>query len=147
MSSTFAARSCEPRLGGIHFLVPLSFHRSALPTMAPRLLLRALVPLLAIFLGLAFYKNVTVSSLPVIQSLTLTRCQASPHAASWGTWFHPLQSPAEEGAKSSRKDWNLLHHLGGNGPWIEKTGGTEGSSLAPPEGCSVDQVHLVCFQT
>lgn len=116
--------------------------------MALRSLLRALVPLLAIFLGLAFYQNVTVSSLPIIQSLTpiVGACQPAPHAASWSTWFHPLQSPAGDGANPPRKEWNLLHHLGGNGPWVEKTGQTGGPSLAPPEGCSVDQIHLVCSQ-
>ncbi|KAJ6122116.1 hypothetical protein N7512_004581 [Penicillium capsulatum] len=113
--------------------------------MALRSLLKALVPLLAIFLGFAYYKNVTVSSLPVIQSFTgiAGACQASPHAASWSTWFHPSQSPTRVESPSSRKGWNLLHHLGGNGPWIEKADETVASSLAPPEGCSVDQVHLM----
>lgn len=42
--------------------------------------------------------------------------------------------------------WNLFYHLGGNGPWIEKTDakyGTYNENGKPPPGCVVDQVHLV----
>jgi hypothetical protein len=43
-------------------------------------------------------------------------------------------------------DWNLYYHLGGNGPWIEKTNarfGTYEKDGQPPEGCVIDQVHMV----
>ncbi len=43
-------------------------------------------------------------------------------------------------------DWNLFYHLGGNGPWIEKANtrfGTYEKEGKPPEGCVVDQVHMV----
>ncbi|KAJ6095346.1 histidine phosphatase superfamily, partial [Penicillium sp. IBT 16267x] len=67
----------------------------------------------------------------------------TPHSASWKTWFHPLQAQPNEITVSS-EGWNLFQHLGGNGPWIEKSGSNdEFSNLAPPEGCSVDQVHMI----
>lgn len=42
--------------------------------------------------------------------------------------------------------WNLLHHLGGNGPWIQHASsyGSQ-SAIEPPEGCKVEQVHMVRF--
>lgn len=43
-------------------------------------------------------------------------------------------------------DWDLFYHLGGNGPWIEKKNarfGTYEKDGKPPEGCVVDQVHMV----
>jgi hypothetical protein len=43
-------------------------------------------------------------------------------------------------------DWNLFYHLGGNGPWVGKANprfGTYDKEGAPPEGCVVDQVHMV----
>lgn len=109
-----------------------------------------LVLLFAVVLGLAFYKNGAVLSVPAVQSLnpiTITRGRdlSSPHLASWNTWFHPLQSLNKAGSKPASKEWNVLQHLGGNGPWIEKSSENHGSSIAPPEGCSVDQVHLVGF--
>ncbi|ETN40734.1 uncharacterized protein HMPREF1541_05014 [Cyphellophora europaea CBS 101466] len=40
-------------------------------------------------------------------------------------------------------NWNLFYHLGGNGPWIPKhtRGGTPDDAL--PDGCMVDQVHMM----
>ena len=43
-------------------------------------------------------------------------------------------------------DWNLFYHLGGNGPWVPKVNaafGTYDEDGKPPEGCVVDQVHMV----
>jgi hypothetical protein len=40
-------------------------------------------------------------------------------------------------------DWNLFYHLGGNGPWIPKIDGTEYRDAPFPDGCVVDQVHMV----
>jgi acid phosphatase len=40
-------------------------------------------------------------------------------------------------------DWNILYHLGGNGPWVEKSIDVVEEGIAPPEGCEVVQVHMV----
>ena len=42
-----------------------------------------------------------------------------------------------------RGDWNILYHLGGNGPWIEKVDGVAHGGIGVPEGCRVEQVHMV----
>lgn len=50
------------------------------------------------------------------------------------------------GKHHRQDDWNLFHHLGGNGPWIQKLDplfGTYEAEGKPPEGCVVDQVHMV----
>jgi hypothetical protein len=51
------------------------------------------------------------------------------------------------GSSNGKQDqWNLFYHLGGNGPWIEKANPRFGSyedEGKPPEGCVVDQVHMV----
>lgn len=39
------------------------------------------------------------------------------------------------------KQWNLLEHLGGNGPWIPRA--SEGYEERLPMGCKVDQVHMI----
>lgn len=39
--------------------------------------------------------------------------------------------------------WNILYHLGGNGPWIEKIDGVMEGGLRLPEGCEVDMAHMV----
>lgn len=44
-----------------------------------------------------------------------------------------------------QKDWNLLYHLGGNGPWLPKLDGVVEGGYSPPENCRVDQVHVVGF--
>ncbi|KAI9044943.1 uncharacterized protein KD926_011116 [Aspergillus affinis] len=54
----------------------------------------------------------------------------------------------EEGLKQKSPcdgdDWNLLHYLGGNGPWIEKIDGEHVSEgIGPPERCSIEQVHMM----
>lgn len=41
------------------------------------------------------------------------------------------------------QDWNILYHLGGNGPWIEKLENTVEGGIAAPEGCKVEQVHMM----
>ena len=39
--------------------------------------------------------------------------------------------------------WDILYHIGGNGPWIQKVDGTLGEGIEPPAGCKVEQVHMV----
>jgi acid phosphatase len=43
----------------------------------------------------------------------------------------------------SKDRWNILYHLGGNGPWIEKVDGVTKGGINVPEGCEVDMVHMV----
>lgn len=71
-----------------------------------------------------------------------------PHSGSWNTWFHPQRSavPHPNSSRNRESGWNLLYHLGGYGPWVEKVDGISAVSkntLAPPVGCVVDQIHVV----
>lgn len=100
------------------------------------------LPLATALVGIFTYNHGTAS---------IFRCPGflnpfhSPHHSSWNTWFHPFQSLPLAEAGSRKKGWNILYHLGGNGPWIEKIDGdSESLGIAPPEGCLVDQVHMVC---
>lgn len=45
---------------------------------------------------------------------------------------------------ASSMAWDVLYHVGGNGPWIEKIDGVVEGGIEPPEGCSVEQIHMVC---
>lgn len=47
------------------------------------------------------------------------------------------------GASATTKKWNILYHLGGNGPWISKVDNVVGGGLNAPSGCRIDQVHMV----
>jgi hypothetical protein len=75
-----------------------------------------------------------------------------PFAAPWTSWFQPgvwagARFPARNAGRVAA-DWNILYHLGGNGPWVQKVDGVITNELAPPEGCEVQQVHMVskpCF--
>ena len=42
-----------------------------------------------------------------------------------------------------QEDWKLFHHLGGNGPWIQRTENVVEGGIEVPPGCRVDQVHMV----
>src|SRR5579862_152250 len=62
-----------------------------------------------------------------------------PYASSWRSWWNP-----ERGGKPSiARGWNLLYHLGGNGPWIERIDGVVEGGIGVPKGCRVEQVHMV----
>lgn len=54
-------------------------------------------------------------------------------------WDYP-QVPI---VNTTNEDWNILYHLGGNGPWIPKVDGVYGDDLSIPEGCRIEQVHMV----
>lgn len=43
----------------------------------------------------------------------------------------------------STDSWDVIEHLGGNSPWIPKRHSVANESLEPPNGCYVDQVHMV----
>ncbi|KAI9754503.1 MAG: hypothetical protein M4579_004673 [Chaenotheca gracillima] len=46
--------------------------------------------------------------------------------------------------KSDEKDdWDILYHLGGNSPWIKKIDGVVDTTVEPPAGCEVEQVHMM----
>ncbi|CCX06869.1 Similar to 3-phytase B; acc. no. P34754 [Pyronema omphalodes CBS 100304] len=45
--------------------------------------------------------------------------------------------------QNSTDDWNILYHLGGNGPWIDRLDGVVDGGVAVPSGCEVDMVHLM----
>ena len=40
-------------------------------------------------------------------------------------------------------EWDIMHHQGGNSPWIFKEHGIVEARINPPPGCRVDQVHMV----
>jgi hypothetical protein len=52
-------------------------------------------------------------------------------------------APINATTTTTSRDWNLLYHLGGNGPWIPKVDGVVEGGLSLPEGCKIDQVHMV----
>jgi acid phosphatase len=75
-------------------------------------------------------------------------CAGKPHHSTWDSWWHPERSegtPTErgQGAGAITRDWNILYHLGGNGPWVEKVIDVVDGGIAVPEGCVVEQVHMV----
>ncbi|KAF2458235.1 3-phytase B precursor [Lineolata rhizophorae] len=76
-----------------------------------------------------------------------------PYAASWKSWWDPhgahhndqswLSGRRGQGGGVISHDWNILYHLGGNGPWVEKVDGTVDGGIAVPHRCTVDQVHML----
>jgi len=61
------------------------------------------------------------------------------------TW-NPLATHTAQqglGAGTLTSDWDILQHLGGNGPWIQKTSNVVPGGIAVPEGCIVEQVHMM----
>jgi len=56
------------------------------------------------------------------------------------TWTH---SENLVNRNTTQEDWNILYHLGGNGPWIPKVEGPFGDELSVPQGCKIEQVHVV----
>jgi acid phosphatase len=74
------------------------------------------------------------------QSLSLHSQQTSPylqtdHQGWWGG--------GHDDCHHGNDKWNILYHLGGNGPWIEKVDGVAKGGIAVPDGCEVDMVHMV----
>ncbi|KAJ6179828.1 hypothetical protein N7519_010289 [Penicillium mononematosum] len=110
--------------------------------MAFTRLLKIPIFLFTVALGLVIYQASQSSSLQSIASSPEEQ-SVSSYFGSWKTWFHPSQPKATGSKQSLVQGWNVLHHLGGNGPWIENAGEGAASNLAPPDGCSVDQVHLL----
>lgn len=40
-------------------------------------------------------------------------------------------------------EWNVLYHLGGNGPWIPRVDNVVEGGIGAPDGCEVDMIHMV----
>ena len=63
------------------------------------------------------------------------------------TWLHRgtdfVSSFKIPTSRTANDTWNLLYHLGGNGPWIPKVSNIVEAGIQPPRGCRVDQVHMV----
>lgn len=74
-------------------------------------------------------------------------CAGKPHHSSWSSWWHPQRNDGNtfdrsRGAGTTTKDWNILYHLGGNGPWVEKVIDVV-DTVTVPDGCQVEQVHMM----
>ena len=50
-------------------------------------------------------------------------------------------------ASITERPWDLLYHLGGNGPWVQKIDDIVEGGLAVPTGCELDMIHLVCTKS
>ena len=80
-------------------------------------------------------------------------CAGKPHQSSWSAWFHPERVWISDGHNDSpqnragavTREWNILYHLGGVGPWVEKTIDVVEGGISVPNGCEVEQVHMVRF--
>ncbi|KAK7536406.1 3-phytase B precursor [Phyllosticta citribraziliensis] len=78
---------------------------------------------------------------------------AHPYSSSWKTWWsHNALTPNPENPTTQRprqgggnidRDWNIFYHLGGNGPWVEKVDGVVQGAVVVPDGCEVEQVHMM----
>lgn len=107
-------------------------------------LVKVIYPFFVILAAVLLYNYGPEHSLTTLISPVTHHTPTSPYAASWRSWFHPLQSHLGYAPTALKRYWNVLHHLGGNGPWVEMLDeGSRTPDLAPPPGCSMDQVHMV----
>lgn len=134
---------------------------AAMPSRTPTLTTVALISaiaaaLLALQWGYSSQSSQTCAStesVPQHHGYFEYECAGKPHQSSWGSWWHPQRtwSGADAGRLSGQsagavtKDWNILYHLGGNGPWVEKVHTVVEGGIAVPEGCEVEQVHMVGY--
>jgi len=105
----------------------------------------ALVCLLG-FMSFFLTRSSTPSPIPLrpnnAEPLPSATCSTrAPYTSSWASWWHPQRTHGRGSSKFGR-GWNLLYHLGGNGPWIEKVDGVVKGGIGVPE-CRVEQVHMV----
>lgn len=88
------------------------------------------------------------ASLNVNHTSSISRDDISTPATRCATWENLLDRLRVNGdveARKSQTRWNILHHLGGNGPWIKMSEDDEtAQNVSPPLGCFIDQVHMVC---
>lgn len=84
-------------------------------------------------------------------SILLPRLGRKPKDASqvWSirSGVQRICSSTDEDTGETQSEWDLFYHLGGNGPWIPKVEGVLHNGLDPPEGCKVDQVHMVLLSS
>jgi acid phosphatase len=107
-------------------------------------LAKVLWPMFVVFAAARLYKHGPEYSLKSVISPVADHTSTSPHAASWRSWSHPSQMKLDPRSRTLKQDWNILHHLGGNGPWVEMLEkGGKTPDLTPPPGCEIDQVHMV----
>ena len=55
----------------------------------------------------------------------------------------PLTFVKQQATDKPSNQWNLLYHLGGNGPWIPKIDGVVDGGIVIPNGCKIDMIHMV----
>jgi len=55
----------------------------------------------------------------------------------------PFKFVEKQATDKPSNQWNLLYHLGGNGPWIPKIDGVVDGGIATPNGCRIDMIHMV----
>ncbi|KAF2847723.1 phosphoglycerate mutase-like protein [Plenodomus tracheiphilus IPT5] len=95
----------------------------------------------------SFFTSSLPSKCP-LECTTSAGPRSQPHHSSWNSWWHPERSrgvslESQVGAGTTTDDWNILYHLGGNGPWIEKITDVVEGGVAVPEDCVVEQVHMI----
>lgn len=105
------------------------------------------VPFLAILLGTFSYNRGSLMLPSSVSELLGSYIQVPPHYASWDTWFHPDRMTTENERTGIPRKWNYHYYLGGNGPWVEMMDeeDLDLEGIQPPEGCFVEQVHMVCI--
>lgn len=76
-------------------------------------------------------------------SLPTTENIFSEHWLSW--ILRPSQRDSQRAWTNvmNTRDWNMLYHVGGNGPWIQKMDDVVQEGFDPPKRCKVEQVHMV----
>ncbi|KAL4805869.1 histidine phosphatase superfamily [Aspergillus unguis] len=115
-----------------------------MPTYLSPCLLFTSVPILIISIVLVYHDN----ALPVIGGYFTAsqydrNAEVSPYHPSWSTWLDPSRKIDLRGSSIPEQDgWNIHHHLGGYGPWIEKIDGPI-QGIEPPAECHVEQVHMM----
>ena len=120
-------------------------NNDALESMPPSPRLFSVILPVTIALAAFLYSKHGSTVVELLAPSSVVNSPSSPSYPSWNTWFDPVRYRSNRDSQRQRETgWNILYHLGGNGPWIEKIDGdSELQGIAPPEGCSVDQVHLV----
>lgn len=59
------------------------------------------------------------------------------------SWHPPTNAVKNTSACSDDGEWDILYHLGGNGPWIENKLEARVGGVHVPDGCVLDMAHLV----
>jgi len=57
--------------------------------------------------------------------------------------LQPFTFVKQKATDKPSNQWNILYHLGGNGPWIPKIDGVVDGGIAVPNGCRIDMIHMV----